>query len=156
MKLRQVVLSLIALVTLGIAFGVGRYFQLQTGPLNIHDHQITVYAYNGACEVTSPVVPAHFGTDRVQWLSDDNQYTIDFINIDPPSSSTFPPLPSGYAKETPLVPGDNQVTIDKNNPSRYYNLKHQTKYYYYAIYDHSHNLCKVSTDDHDTGLNVKP
>lgn len=154
MKLRQAVFGLIALVALGIAFGVGRYFRPQTGPLTISDHQITVYSYSGGCEVTSPVTNTHYANDRVQWRSYDNQYTIDFINIDPPPTS--PPLPSGYVKETPLAPPDNQVTIDSSHPSTLYHLKHQTKYYYYAIYDQSHNLCKVSTDDHDTGLNVKP
>lgn len=155
MKLRQALFGLIALVVLGIAFGVGRYFQPQPQLLTLSDHQIIVYSDGSGCEVNTPVVVMHYQKNhRVQWLSDDNQYRIDFINIDPPTTS--PPLPTGYVKESPLAPPDNSFTIDKNNPSKFYDIKHKAKYYYYAVYDQSNNLCKVSTDDHDTGLNVKP
>lgn len=153
MKLRQAVFGLIALMVLGIAFVVGRYFQPQPGPLTLADHQITVYSGTSGCDVNTPVVVMHY-PDRVQWLSNDNPYTIDFINIDPPSTS--PPLPHDYVKETPLDPPDNSVTIDKNHPSRFYHVKHQTKYYYYAIKDQFNNTCKISTDAQDTGLHVKP
>jgi hypothetical protein len=157
MKLRQAVLGLVALVVLAIAFGVGRYFQMQPGPLARYAHQITVQSGGSAgCEVDTPVVVVHFSTDTVQWLSNDNQYTIDFINIAvPPPPPTYPPLPPGYVAETPLSPPDKQVTIDKNHPSRIYHVQQNTKYYYYAIKDGSNNVCKVSTDDQDTGLSVK-
>jgi len=154
MRLRQAVFGLIALVVLGIAFGVGRYFQPQPRPITLSDHQIRVASASSGCEVNTPVVVMHYPNDRIQWLSNDYQYTIDFTKIDPPSNS--PPLPPGYVKETPLDPPDNPVTIDKNHPSRFFHVKHQAKYYYYAIYGQSQNLCKISTDDHDTGLNVKP
>jgi len=156
MKLRQAVIGLIALVVLGIAFAVGRYFQPRPAPLTSSDHQIIVQSGGSAgCEVNTPVVVVHFSSDRVQWLSNDNQYTIDFIDVTPPP--TYPPLqPPSYVGKTPLDPPADQVTIDKNHPSRYFNIKHKADYYYYTIKDGSHNVCKASTDDRDTGLSVKP
>jgi hypothetical protein len=159
MKIRQVGFGLLALIGFGIAFGVGRYFQRPaTRPNNTRC--ITVSAGNtaGKCYVDYPVAVLRYtdqNTDRVQWFSNDNKYSVTFLNIAPPAG--FPPLPSGYSPESPLAPPQEPVYFDSSNPSRAFNVKHKDKYYYYAIFDQNYpnSPCKASTDDQDTGLNVK-
>jgi hypothetical protein len=155
MKMRQVVFGVLGLVGLVIAFVVGRYFP-PAPPRSIHDKQITISSDgNGRCHVDSPVLNMSYSSDRVQWQSADDQYSITFIKIDPPVGST--PLPLGYVKETPLAPPDEPVMIDIGRPSNFYHVKQKTKYFYYGIFDQKYpsSPCKVSTDDHDPGLNVK-
>jgi hypothetical protein len=155
MKIRQLVIGVLGLIGLGIAFGVGRYFR-SFSPRSSHDLEVTVYSNgNGTCYVNAPVIVMDHSADRVEWSSNDDPYLITFINIDPPVGSA--PLPSGYQKETPLVPPTEPVTIDKTHPSGFFHVKAKVKYYYYAIFDQNYpsNPCKVSTDDHDTGVNVK-
>jgi hypothetical protein len=162
MKIRQVVFGLLALIGFGIAFGVGRYFQRPaTRPNNTRC--ITVFAGStaGKCYVDYPVAVLHYtdqDTDRVQWFSNDDKYSVTFLNIAPPPG--YPPLPTNppYTPESPLAPPQEPVYFDSSNPSGAFNVKHKDKYYYYAIFDLTHPTtipCKVSTDDQDTGLNVK-
>lgn len=155
MKMQRVLFGLLGL--LGITFAGCRYFTPPTPPRSIHDNQITLYSDGGGkCHLNSPVLNMSAHSDTVQWVPADNtQYSITFIKIDPPMGST--PLPAGYVKETPLVPPDEPVTIANGQPSRPYHVKSSTKYYYYAIFDQAYPTtpCKVSTDDHDPGLNVK-
>lgn len=159
MKSRQVVTGLIALIGLGIAFAVGRYLQRPTTCPN-HTRCITVSAGStaGKCYVDYPVAVLLYtdqGSDHVQWFSKDNKYSVTFLNVTPPAGST--PLPSGYTPESPLAPPQEPVYFDSSNPSGAFNVKHKDKYYYYAIFDQNYpnSPCKVSTDDQDTGLNVK-
>lgn len=155
MKIRQVVTGLIALIGLGIAFGVGRYFQQRTTCRN-NTRCITVFSGSGAgkCYVDYPVAFLRY-TDRVKWFSNDSKYSVTFVNVTPPAGST--PLPPGYNPESPLAPPQEPVYFDSSTPSGTFNVKQQDKYYYYAIFDQNYpnSPCKVSTDDQDTGLNVK-
>jgi len=154
MKMQRVLFDLLGLLV--ITFVGCRYFTPPTPPRSIHDKQITVSSEgNGKCQLDSPLLNMSYSSDRVQWLSADDQYSITFIRIDPPAGSTS--LPSGYVKETPLDPPDEPVTIDSGHPSKFYHVNKKTKYYYYAIFDQQYpsSPCKVSTDDHDPGLNVK-
>jgi hypothetical protein len=156
MKMRQVVTGLIALIGLGIAFVVGRYFQRPvTCPNNTRCITVSAGSTAGKCSVDYPVAVLHY-TDRVQWFSNDNKYSVTFVNITPPAGSTS--LPSGYNPESPLAPPQEPVYFDSSNPSTAFNVKHKSKYYYYAVFDQNYpnSPCKVSTDDQDTGLNVKP
>jgi len=156
MKIRQLVIGFIGLIGLVIAFGVGRHFR-SGSPLSIHDLEVTVSSNgDGTCHVNTPVIWMDHSVDRVEWSSTDDRYLITFITIDPPAGS--PPLPSNYVKETPLLPPTEPITISPGHPSGFFHVKAKAKYYYYAIFDQNYPNnppCKVSTDDHDTGVNVK-
>ena len=159
MKLRQAVFGLIALVVLGIAFEVGRYFRANRVNCPNNTRCITVSADSnpGKCSVDYPVALLHYqGGDRVEWFSKDHKYSVTFLNVTPPPGST--PLPTTYSPESPLAPPQEPVPFDSTTPSGLFNVKHKDKYYYYAIFDQSYpnSPCKVSTDDQDTGLSVKP
>ena len=159
MKVRQVVFGLLALIGFGIAFGVGRHSRpLVNCPNNTRCITVSADSTAGKCSVDYPVALLNYtesGSDRVQWSSNDDQYSVTFLNITPPAGST--PLPSTYTPESPLAPPQEPVSFDKSNPSIAFNVKHKDKYYYYAIFDQKNpgSPCKVSTDDQDTGLNVK-
>jgi hypothetical protein len=160
MKIRQVVLSLIGLIGLGIAFGVGRYFQ--STPLLNYDFTIYVHSGpTGKCIVRPPIQLMSYNNDRVQWASDDNDYWVEFINVTPPAGSVYPPIPPDpithqpYVPESPLPHDENHVHFYLDHPTGLSKVKPKTKYYYFAIFDQTGNPCKVSTDDKDTGLNVK-
>jgi hypothetical protein len=160
MKIRQVIISLIGLIGLGIAFGVGRYSRpLVTCPNNTRCIMVSAGSA-GKCSVNYPVALLHYtdsDSDRVQWFSNDSKYSVTFLNIAPPPG--YPPLPTNppYSPESPLAPPQEPVYFDSSNPSSSFNVKHKDKYYYYAIFDQKNpgSPCKVSTDDRDTGLNVK-
>lgn len=154
MKSRQVVTGLIALIGLGIAFGVGRYFQRRatvTCPNNTRCISVFVGSTAGKCSVDYPVASLHYtdqDSDRVQWFSRDDKYSVTFLNVTPVA---------GYTPVSPLVPPQEPVYFDPSNPSRAFNVIHRDGYYYYAIFDQNYpnSPCKVSTDDRDTGLSVK-
>jgi hypothetical protein len=156
MKIRQVVIGLIGLISLGIAFGVGRYFR--PIPLVKHDWDLYVSSdpkTTGHCLVSSPIQLMSYTNDRVRWLSEDNKYRVDFTSITtpiPPDPITHQP----YTQESPLEPSADHVPFEKGSPTRYYNVHQKENYYYYQIVDQSTgNPCKVATEDRDTGLNVK-
>jgi hypothetical protein len=158
MKIQRVVFGLIGIIGLGIAFGVGRYFQhAPTCPDNTRCITVSVESA-GKCQVNYPVANLSYSNEFVQWFSKDDKYSVTFLNIAPPPG--YPPLPTNppYTPESPLAPPQEPVYFDSSNPSRAFNVKHQVKYYYYAIFDLTYPTtipCKVSTDDQDTGLNVK-
>lgn len=159
MKIRQVVFGLLGLIGLAIAFLVGRYFQRT--PRTIHDFNVYVRSNGpGKCVVTTPIVIMSYTNDRVQWLSEDKQYWVDFTHVDPPPG--YPPIPTTnppYTPESPLAHNADHMPFSAGNPTGLSNVKQKVKYYYYAIFDQpdpTQPPCKVSTDDQDTGLNVKP
>jgi hypothetical protein len=155
MKIRRVVFGLIGIIGLGIAFGVGRYFQhAPTCPGNTRCITVSVESV-GKCQVDYPVANLSYSNEFVQWFSKDDKYSVTFLNVTPPAGST--PLPLGYSPENPLHPQQEPVYFDQSHPSRAFNLNPKEKYFYYAIFDQNYpnNPCKASTDDRDTGLNVK-
>jgi hypothetical protein len=158
MKTRQVVFGLVGIIGLLIAFEVGR--RLQASPpraLNANNRLITISASpppdTGKCEVDFPVVFLRHRAHSIQWASSDNKYWVSFLNLGE--------LIPGYTPENPLDPLEDPVVVDPNNTSKKYHVKLATKYYMYAIFDHDPNTdpnhpCKKASEDHDTGLNVKP
>jgi hypothetical protein len=161
-KIRRVVLGLVGIIGLGIAFGVGRYFQRPyTCSNNTRCITISVDgAGTGKCKADYPVANLGY-SEHVQWFSLDDKYAVTFLGrntpptVAPPPGST--PLPPTYDPENPLAPYQDPVYFDSSNPSTRFNVKQKDKYYYYAVYDQNYpnSPCKVSTDDQDTGLNVK-
>jgi len=153
MKTRVVFALVAIIIVLGIAYGVVRHFLptiKTTQPITIRS------TGSNSCKADKPRPDLSYENDKVQWKSEDNKYTVTFKYNDVVVSPPLPPWPPGYSPESPLAPGgDETVTFDKTNPSREYELKHKTKYYLYAIQDQSANTCRYSTDDSDTGLNVK-
>jgi len=164
MKIRQVVIGLIGLIALVISFEVGRYFR--PAPLALHDFTIGVQtdSTTGKCIATSPILNMHYTTDdRVQWMDNDtrnHKYWVDFTNVNPPPGSVYPPIPTSppYTPESPLEHNDDHLLFSPSNPTGFFKVKQKDKYYYYAIFDQGNpsQPCKVSTDDKDTGLSIKP
>jgi hypothetical protein len=154
MKTRQLGLVVAGLLGLVIAFEVGLHLQNSPAPpRNPKSRRITISASSppgsGQCEVDYPVADLHYD-HTVEWASDDNKYWVSFITIEPPETA-----------ENPLIPADDPVIVDPRSIPKTYNVKSKTKYYMYAIFDHdpaagNKTPCKRATDDHDTGLNVKP
>jgi len=166
MKTRQVVLGLIALIGLGNAFGVGRHFPppppppppAACDPTTTRCIHVSVDgAGTGKCQVDSPVANlSYLKHEKVEWISTDQEYAVSFLQITPPAGST--PLPSGYVPESALAPPTDPVYFNPSQPAGPFNVKQKVKYYYYAIFfkaDYPNKPCKVSTDERDTGLNVK-
>lgn len=160
MNARQLGFALVGIVGLVIAFEIGLHFHLTTPPApsrNPNNRLITISASPapdvGKCEVDFPVAVLHYQQNQsVQWISNDNKYWISFINVD---------SPAGYTPENPLAPPDEPDVVEPHSLSKAYHVKQKTKYYIYAIFDHdpatnNKNPCKAATDDHDTGLNIKP
>jgi hypothetical protein len=163
MNTRQVVSGLVAAVALAIAFVVGRQFQPRVGcPQNTKCINISKLS-GGKCQVDAPIMNMKY-IHHVQWFADDHKYVVSFLTVTPPSGSQFPPLPNGYVPKTPLIPYEEPVIVPANSHSDDFTVQHKDDYYLYAIFDltvdptsyTSNNPCKVSTDDSDTRLIVKP
>jgi hypothetical protein len=167
MNTRQVVSGLVVAVALAIAFAVGRQFQPRTTcPQNTKCINISKLT-GGKCQVDSPIMNMKY-IHHVQWWSaDDHQYAVSFLKITPPSGSQFPPLPNGYVPgKNPLIPHEEPVIVPANSHSDDFTVQQKEDYYLYAIFDltvdpnsytsNNPNPCKVSTDDSDTRLVVKP
>jgi len=155
MKTRQLLFVLVGIIGLIIAFEIGRHFQ--TSPRSTrssNERTVSISASpspDTGCEVDYPVAFLR-QRNHIQWASNDNRYWITFLTIEPP-------VP-GYTPESPLVPPDDPIVVDANQPSTKYGVTSREKYYMYAIYNHDpktdpSNPCKKATDDRDTGLNVK-
>ena len=154
--MRQVVFGVLGLIGLVIAFEVGRYFKFT--PLVVNDYNILVSSDGkGNCAANLPIIGMHYSADRVQWVSQDDHYSITFSKpgIVPPEG--YPVLPNDYQPESPLEHDEDNVPFYPGHPTGLFKVHQKTKYYYYAIFDQSNpsKACKVSTDDHDPGLNVK-
>jgi hypothetical protein len=163
MNTRQVVSGLVAVVALAIAFVVGRQFQTHAGcPPNTKCINISKLS-GGKCQVDAPIMNMKY-IHHVRWSSTDDKYAVSFLTVKPPSGSQYPPLPTGYVPKNPLVPYEEPVTVPANSDSSDFTVQHQDDRYLYAIFDltvdpnsyTSNNPCKVSTDDSDTRLIVKP
>jgi hypothetical protein len=157
MNARRLSFGLVGIVGLVMAFEIGLHLQTPPPPPNPNNRLVTISASpppdTGKCEVNFPVAVLRYNQNHsVQWTSSDNKYWISFLTID---------APSGYTPENPLAPPDDPVVIQAHTVSKIYHVKPKTKYYMYAIFDHdpstnNKNPCKTATDDHDTGLNIKP
>jgi hypothetical protein len=161
MTVRHLVPALAGIAALLIAFLVGRYL-LNPTPIarNPADRLVTISASPSpqtGCEVDYPVASLRENINHIQWGSTDVEYWISFKQLGETPSV-------GYVPESPLLPQQDPVVVQANNPSRKFTVKYDPKrpenYYMYAIYDHDpstnpNNPCKKASIEHDTGVIVK-
>jgi len=154
MKTRQLGFALVGIIGLVLAFEIGLHLQAPPPSRNPKDRLVTISASPAPdtrkCEVDFPVVFLRYSRDdSVQWASSDNKYWISFVSE------------NGTPVESPLAPPHNPVVIEAHGASKVYHVKPKEGYNMYAIFDHdpatnNQNPCKNASDDHDTGLNIKP
>ena len=102
---------------------------------------VAVTTAPGVCEVDYPVVVVHAAKHTLHFISDD-QSTPFWVNFPNPVSTS--PIP--------VTPDSGMLSVTGQG------------YYQYEIWDQynpnvippTYHVCKSSTDDHDTGVNVKP
>jgi hypothetical protein len=135
------------LIAIQIACGKGGQNIAKDNPHRVVT--ISAVSSNGSnpCEVDFPVTLLRTSKHHtIAWIGADHEYWIWFDN--------------GF----PIVNATNPIHVPNGTSTLAYDVTAPTETYFtYAIYDSnpgsnppSNTACKKSSDDHDTGLNVKP